>query len=236
VSDLQAQAAESRETDMILKAEGYPIARYWTNDAIESWFGQCSKQHHRLLAIQQFHERQEDREEFLQQWKTAPKEPQGCRPYQSIETYVGPYSKSLEGSCYDCCEIFRINVLASRLIAISKLKYPQLWMAVLPRRDAPRSYVFEGSARCNGFGHEGRNHCMTPSHLNMETFKQNARRKEHHRGNTRCHCYHVCIGRQVRATTRASRQARFEPKTQKLSPFTVDRSGFFSSLARASML
>jgi hypothetical protein len=126
VSDLQAQAAESRETDMILKAEGYPIARYWTNDAIESWFGQCSKQHHRLLAIQQFHERQEDREEFLQQWKTAPKEPQGCRPYQSIETYVGPYSKSLEGSCYDCCEIFRINVLASRLIAISKLKYPQL--------------------------------------------------------------------------------------------------------------
>jgi hypothetical protein len=193
---------------MILKAEGYSIARYWTNDAIESWFGQCSKQHHRLLAIQQFHERQEDRKEFLQQWKTAPKKLQGCRPYQSIETYVGPYSKSLEGSCYDCCETFRINVLASRLIAISKLKYSQLWMAVLPRRDSPRSYVFEGSARCNG----------------------------HHRGNTRCHCYRVCIGRQVRATARVTGQSRGQPKTQACSPFTVDRSGFFSSLARASML
>ena len=142
------------------------------------------------------------------------------------------HSKSLEGSCYECCETFRINVLASRLIAISKLKYSQLWMAVLPRRDSPRSYVFEDSARCNGFGHEGRNHGMTPSHLNMETFKQNARRKRHHRGDTRCHCYRVCIGRQVMARTRAPRQVRVQPRTQTRSPFTVDRSGFFSSLAR----
>ena len=197
--DLRARTAEARETDKILREEGYPITKHWTNSHVEQIFGSCSKPNHKLQALQQFHEDQEEREDFLAQWTAAREGDQGCRPYQSIEENVDSYNKSLKGFCKYCKKTFFITVIASRLIVISKLRYSQLWMAVLPRKHTPTSYVFEGSAKCNGSGHEGRNHCMTPSHLNMETFKQNARRKGHHRGKTRCYCYRLCIGRQVKA-------------------------------------
>ncbi|GAB7322891.1 hypothetical protein MBLNU13_g05440t1 [Cladosporium sp. NU13] len=175
--DLRARTTEARETDKILRQEGYPITKDWTNMHVRQIFGSCSKQNHKLQALQQFHEDQEKREDFVAQWTAAPKSVQGCRPYQSIEETVGSYNKSLKGTCKHCKKTFWTTVIASRLIAISKLQYSQLWMAVLPRKHTPTSYVFEGSARCNGYGHEGRNHCMTPSHLNMETFKQNARHR-----------------------------------------------------------
>lgn len=197
--DLRARPAETRETDKILRQEGYPITKDWTNNDVKCILGRCSKPHHKLQALQQFHEDREKREEFVARWTAAPRGPQGCRPYQSIKEDVGAYNKSLKGTCRYCKKTFWTSVIASRLIAISKLQYSQLWMAVLPRKRSPTSYVFEGSARCNGSGHEGRNHCMTPSHLNMETFKQNARRKGHHRGKMRCCCYRLCIGRQVKA-------------------------------------
>lgn len=196
--DLRARTAETRETDKILRQEGYPIIKAWTNSHVEQIFGRCSKPHHKLQALKQFYQDREKREDFVARWTAAPKGDQGCRPYQSIES-VGSYNKSLKGTCEYCNNTFWTSVIASRLIAISKLQYSQLWMAVLPRKHTPTSYVFEGSARCNGSGHEGRNHCMTPSHLNMETFKHNARRKGHHRGKTKCYCYRLCIGRQVKA-------------------------------------
>lgn len=197
--NLRARTAETRETDQILTEEGYPTTKDWTNSEIRRIFGRCSKPNHKLQALQQFHEVEEKRADFLAQWTAAPEGDQGCRPYQSIKESVGSYNKSLKGTCQYCEKTFWITIIASRLIAISKLPYSQLWMAVLPRKHTPTSYVFEGSARCNGSGHEGRNHCMTPSHLDMETFKQKARRKGHHRGKTRCYCYRLCIGRQVKA-------------------------------------
>jgi hypothetical protein len=195
--DLQAKTEEARETDEMLKYEGYPAARHWTNDKVEDVFGTCSTQHHRLIALQQFYQDQEEREAFVAQWNAAPQYTQGCRPYQAIAAYVGSYSKSLYVFCEDCNETVRYQVLASRLIAISKLSYSQLWKAVLPRKHTKTSYLFEGSARCNGFGHKDSNHCMTPSHLNMETVQHNGRRKTHHRGTARCRCYSPCIGKQV---------------------------------------
>jgi hypothetical protein len=189
--DLQAKTAEAKEIDEMLKYEGYLIARHWTNEKVEDVFGTCSIQHHRLIALQNFHRDREEREAFVAQWKVAPKDNQGCRPYRAIAAYVGSYNKSLYVFCEDCNETVRYQVCASRLIAISKLSYSQLWKAVLPRKHSKTSYVFEGSARCNGFGHKDRNHCMTSSHLNMETVQHNARRKGHHRGTAKCRCYRL---------------------------------------------
>jgi hypothetical protein len=53
--DLQAKTAEAKETDEISKHEGYLVARHWTNKKVEDVFGTCSKQHHRLIALQNFH-------------------------------------------------------------------------------------------------------------------------------------------------------------------------------------
>jgi hypothetical protein len=195
--DLQAKLAEAKETDEILKYEGYYSASHWTNDDVEDVFGTCSTQHHRLLALQEFHQDREEREAFMAQWEAAPRYSQGCRPYQAIADHVGSYNKSLYAYCEDYDETIRYQLCASRLIAISKLNYSRLWKAVLPRKHSETSYVFEGSARCNGFGHESCNHCMTPSHLNMETFQQSARRKSDHRGAKKCRCYRLCIGKQV---------------------------------------
>jgi hypothetical protein len=195
--DLQAKTAEAEETDEILKYEGYLVARHWTNEKVEDVFGTCSTQHHRLIALQNLHQDREEREAFVAQWKVAPKDIQGCRPYRDVAAYVGSYSKLLNIFCESCDKTLPYQVYASRLVAISKLSYLQLWKAVLPRKYSETSYVFEGSARCNGFGHKGRNHCMTPSHLNMETVQHNARRKSHHRGTAKCRCYRLCIGKQV---------------------------------------
>jgi hypothetical protein len=137
--DLRARTAETKETDRILRQEGYPITKDWTNSEIRHIFGRCSKPNHKLQALQQFHEDGEKRESFLAQWTAASKGDQGCRPYQSIEESVGSYNKSLKGTCQYCKKTFWITIIASRLIAISKLKYSQLWMAVLPRKHTPTS-------------------------------------------------------------------------------------------------
>lgn len=198
--DRRAKTAEARETDKILRDEGYPAAQHWTNDKTQSIFGRCSKPHHRLLVIEKFHADRVGRKAFVEQWEAEPAGVQGCRPYQDIEERASPYTKDLGGTCRYCKSELSFGVIASRLIAISKLEHSELWKAVLPRRNSKTktTYVFEGSARCNGFGHEGHNHCMTPSHLNMETFKHNARHKKHHRGITKCYCYRLYVGKRVK--------------------------------------
>lgn len=152
-----------------------------------------------LLAIQNFHANQKKRDASLAQWNAQPAGFQGCRPFREIGDPTLPYQKWLKHTCYCCKSTLSIPVYSSRLIAISRLGYSQLWKAVLPRKGAETQWIFEGSARCNGFGHKGHNHCMTPSHLNMETVKHNARRKTHHRGLARCYCYRLCVGKKVKA-------------------------------------
>lgn len=200
--DSQAKTAEAEDTDMTLRADGYPTSSWWRNDKVRRFFGQCSKQHHRLLAIQDFYLDKESREDFLAQWKLARKNFQGCRPFQEIRCARFPYSMRLGVDCETCDQWIEFSMYSSRLIAILKLQHSQLWKAVIPRRYGPReyspnNYIFEGSARCNGSGHEGRNHCMTPSHLNMETVHHNARRKGHHLGRFYCECRRLCIGQDV---------------------------------------
>jgi hypothetical protein len=48
---IRALTAETRETDRILRQEGYPIAKYWTNSHVRHILGRCSKPHHKLQTL-----------------------------------------------------------------------------------------------------------------------------------------------------------------------------------------
>jgi hypothetical protein len=106
---------------------------------------------------------------------------QGCRFFPSY------YSKSraLRGQCKTCRKSLQWSTATSRLIAIYKLPSDQFWKGVVTREDYPHKYFFEGSGRCNMSSHG--NHCMNESHLNLETYRHNARRRGHHRGTRYVH-------------------------------------------------
>jgi hypothetical protein len=160
----------------------------FANNRVAKHYGICSKQHHQLQLLEQ----NEDQGRYwLNEWSDrATKNRQGCQFFE----YFGR-SRALYGECKSCNKGIECNIRCSRLIAIYKLPRELYWKAVVTRKNFPNKYVFEGSARCNLSC--GENHCMTESHLNLETWKHNARRRSHHNGTYWCICHNVCIGSEV---------------------------------------
>lgn len=176
-----------RLTDRVLSHEGYPPARLWCNSMVKAVFGRCSKQHHMLKVLVQNHRYGVA---WLNEWTNGKPDWQGCVAY---ENSAGPsYRKRLGGKCPRCDFYVEFTIMSSRLIAIFQLPVAEAWKGVLTRRHYPTKYVFEGSGRCNIFGHP--NHCMTASHLVLETFQHNIKRKRHHAGYQYCNCVRRCIG------------------------------------------
>lgn len=99
-------------------------------------------------------------------------------------------------ACRSCNATIKWNIWSSRMIAIMKLPANDLWKGVVTRKGYPSKYIFEGSGRCNVSTHRG--HCLTLEHLDLETYRHNARRKSHHNGARLCDCYKPCIGPNVR--------------------------------------
>lgn len=157
------------------------------NDRVAKHYGTCSKQHHQLQLLEQ-----EDQGRYwLDKWSDgAEKNAQGCQFFE----YFGR-SRALYGECESCDEAIECNIRCSRLVAIYKLPPELYWKAVITRKDFPNKYVFEGSHRCNLSC--GQDHCMTESHLNLETWAHNARRRSNHSGVRWCFCHNPCIGSEV---------------------------------------
>jgi hypothetical protein len=119
---------------------------------------------------------------------------QGCR--FTSNTGRHPRSTNLHAHCRSCNTTIEWNIASSRMIAIMKLPANDLWKGVVTRKSYPSKYIFEGSGRRNVSTHRGQ--CLTLEHLNLETYRPNARRKSHHKGIRLCDCYKPCICPNVR--------------------------------------
>jgi hypothetical protein len=158
------------------------------NGCIAKRYGVCSKQDHRLQLLEQ---NEEQGKLWLEERShAAGKNKQGCQFFQYFSR-----SRALHGQGENCFEAIECNIRCSRLIAIYKLPCTQFWKGVVTRRYFPKKYIFEGSHRCNLSC--GQNQCMTESHLNLETWWHNARRRLHHSGKCKCSCRKACIGSEV---------------------------------------
>lgn len=191
LSTLRRHAIDRKLTDQVLSNERYPLLYRCSNSMIKKIFGCCSKQHHKLEVLVQNHEYGVA---WLDEWTDDEADWQGCLAF---ERSAGPsYRRTLSGVCPKCYEYIGATIMGSRLIAIFQLPVEEIWKGVLTRRGYPTIYVFEGSGRCNRFGHP--NHCMTVSHWVLETFVHDTKRKSHHTGVRSCNCVRSCIGVNVR--------------------------------------
>lgn len=206
---------DQRFTDQVLSNQGYPISRKWTNSTVRTVFGGCSKQHHMLQVLIQNYDWGVM---WVDRWRRKETDTQGCLAFRSSTSRK--YRTKLHGDCRKCGEAIQFTIVSSRLVAIFQRPVEEMWKGVLTQRRSPRRYVFEGSGRCNLFGHP--NHCMTPSHLVLETFMHNAKRKSHHSGAQRCNCVRACIGESVRSQSEYLRFPELEP-TEEVGPVVQHR-------------
>lgn len=147
---------------------------------------------------------------WLDRWRRSETDTQGCLAFENTKGWK--YRTKLHGNCRKCGEAIRSTIVSLRLLAIFQRPIQEMWKGVLTQRRSPRSYVFEGSGRCNHFGHP--NHCMTPSHLVLETFMHNTKRKSHHSGAQHWNCVRACIGESVRPQSNYLRFPKPKPKKE----------------------
>lgn len=192
-------------TNLVLSNEGYPLLHEWSNKTVKTVFGRCSRQDHMLQVLVLNHDWGID---WLRQWRRSETDTQGCLAFDNSTGWK--YVTTLCGDCSRCGKNIKSRIVSWWLIAIYRRPVVEMWKGVLTRKRYPGKYVFEGSARCNLFGHP--KHCMTPSHLVLETFMHNMKRKSHHSGAQRCNCVQACIGESVRPQSNYIRFPKPEPK------------------------
>lgn len=222
----KARDVDGAETDIVLQKERYPKLEDWSNATVETMFGRCSVQNHRLTILLANYNSLGC---WIDQWQTIPSGLQRCRPFDryAANGQRRSYTKLLKACCDHCNKSISFRFVSSRLLAITKLERKDLWKAVITRCHNTKRYVFEGSARCNLFGHP--NHCMNLAHLNLETYLHNNRRKRHHAGLLGCDCEKRCIGsmawRQRYGNTRRDKELpsdRSRPKSGLHPGDTID--------------
>ncbi|OQO10380.1 hypothetical protein B0A48_03676 [Cryoendolithus antarcticus] len=112
-----------------------------------------------------------------------------CRPMSAIRIVPSTMNIKLlqplrNGRKYLCYTPYRY-------VAVFSLPIEDLWMAIICDRD--NRALCDASARCNEY--TGKDHCLTRSHLVIETRLINrSLRKQHHKGKIGCWCVQRCLG------------------------------------------
>jgi hypothetical protein len=186
------------ETDQFLIEQGWKRMAEMSNDDVERKYGTCSDEHHALLCWTDEACRQKASDHIASWQRIATVGQYDCRQKISKKGYI-----TFRAKCPCCRKSISIGAMHERIVAIMNEPKGRAWMAVItwPSRT---KYVFEASARCCLLQRE--QHCVTLTHIYLETTRHNRVRAQHHRGNEGCWCPLPCLDPRVVLRQRTFRE------------------------------